>query len=454
MKPPLSPPALDSIFKKNPNLSSKLTELLGASADVDGRYEHWDHLRHLTPPEGHTSETWWATLKLARAVRSQPLPLSDKAGRPMVAVLTDSFQRRLHFFDRSASGSFAEFVEDTDHRTREGFLTRSLIEEAMTSSQLEGASTTADVAKAMLRSNRSPRDKSERMIVNNYRATRDLDRWAEQPLTPERIFEIHRVITDGTLDDPDTAGRLRKDDEAVHVVDDVSQRVLHDPPPASELRARLERLCAFANDDRPEPFLHPVVRAIAIHFQIGYDHPFVDGNGRTARILFYWSMLRSGYWLSRYLSISSVIRRKPADYKRAYLYTESDGNDLGYFIEHQLDVMERAFDGLMRYIKRKRAERRDGAGLLRADSKFGASLNHRQRRLLEHALKHGDHAYTISAHQQRHSVTYQTARTDLLDLSERGLLNLRKEGRAFTFSAPPDLVERIRRAGDDPGTTA
>lgn len=446
MKLPLSPPPLDTIAKKYPDIFKDLVRHFRAGADVDGRYEHWDHLRHLSPPEGLNSETWWASLKLARAARSRPLPLTDKAGRPMWVVLTDTFQRRLHFFDRSASGSFAELVEDTDRRTRDSYLARSLIEEAMTSSQLEGASTTANVAKAMLRSNRSPRDKSERMIVNNYRATLELDRWVEQSLTPERIFEIHRVITDGTLDDPDAAGRLRNDDEPVHVIDDISQRVLHEPPPAQELSERLERLCAFANDDRAEPFLHPVIRAIAIHFQIGYDHPFVDGNGRTARTLFYWSMLRSGYWLSRYLSISSVIRHKPADYKRAYLYAESDANDLGYFIEHQLDVMERAFDGLLQYIHRKRAERRDGGGLLRADSKVGATLNHRQRRLLEHALKHEDHAYSIAAHQLRHSVSYQTARTDLLELANRGMLEVRKDGRAFTFLAPADLVARIRQA--------
>jgi len=447
MKLPLSPPSVDAILGRNPSLLKDMGLRLGGEADVNGRYEHWDHLRHLTPPAGYSSETWWAALKLARSARSRPLPLTDKAGRPMMVVLTDAFQRRLHFFDRGASGSFAELVEDTDRRTRDGYLARSLIEEAMTSSQLEGASTTASVAKAMLRSNRSPRDKSERMIVNNYRATLALDRWVEQPLTPERIFEIHRLITDGTLDDADTAGRLRNDDEAVHVIDDSSQRVLHEPPPARELGDRLERLCAFANDERAQPFLHPVIRAIAIHFQVGYDHPFVDGNGRTARTLFYWSMLRSGYWLSRFLSISSVIRRKPADYKRAYLYAESDANDLGYFIEHQLEVMDRAFDGLRQYIHRKRAERRDGAGLLRANSRFGASLNHRQRRLLEHALKHGDHAYTIAEHQQRHAVTYQTARTDLLDLADRKLLELRKEGRAFTFFAPLGLAARIREEG-------
>jgi len=381
MKLPLSPPSLDAILAKNPSFVKDLPRHFSAAADVGGRYEHWDHLRHLTPAEGLTSETWWASLKLARSARSSPLPLTDKAGRPMMVVLTDAFQRRLHFFDRRVSGSFADLFEETDRRAPAQYLTRSLIEEAMTSSQLEGASTTSAVAKAMLRSNRAPQDKGERMIVNNYRSTLNLEHWVKQPLTPERIFEIQRVITDGTLDDSGTAGRLRNADEHVHVLDPSGQ-VLHDPPPASELRERIERLCAFANDEAPDRFLHPVIRAIVLHFQIGYDHPFVDGNGRTARTLFYWSMLRSNYWLARYLSISSVIHRSPAAYKRAYLYSESDGNDLGYFIEHQLDVMERAFENLMQYIQRKRAERRDGAGLLRADSRFGASLNHRQRRLL------------------------------------------------------------------------
>src|SRR3546814_10435189 len=78
---------------------------------------------------------------------------------------------------------------------------------------------------------------------------------------------------------------------------------------------------------------------IAVHFQIGYDHPFCDGNGRTARALFYWSMLSSGYWLTEYISISSILKKAPAQYVRAYLHAESDGTDMSYFVAHQLDVI-------------------------------------------------------------------------------------------------------------------
>ena len=83
----------------------------------------------------------------------------------------------------------------------------------------------------------------------------------------------------------------------------------------------------FANSSAESPFVHPVVRAILIHFMIGYDHPFVDGNGRTARALFYWSMLRSGFWMTEYFSISSILRKAPSQYVRSYLHTESDDGD-------------------------------------------------------------------------------------------------------------------------------
>jgi Fic family protein len=92
--------------------------------------------------------------------------------------------------------------------------------------------------------------------------------------------------------------------------------------------------------------VHPVVRAILIHFMLGYDHPFYDGNGRTARALFYWSLARSGYWLMEYVSISRLLRQAPAQYARAYRHTETDDNDTTYFIVHQLEVIQQAIAAL------------------------------------------------------------------------------------------------------------
>jgi Fic family protein len=186
-----------------------------------------------------------------------------------------------------------------------------------------------------------------------------------------------------------------------------------------------------------------VIRAIALHFQIGYDHPFVDGNGRTARALFYWSMLRSGYWLTEYLSISAALKRAPAQYSRAYLHTETDDSDRGYFVCHQLATIEKAVDGLREYVARKTKDHRAAEKLLKPGSRLGTRLNHRQRELLLHALRNPDDVYSIAEHQHSHQVTYQTARSDLLGLVEEGLMRQETRRRAFIFSPVADLEKRL-----------
>lgn len=96
--------------------------------------------------------------------------------------------------------------------------------------------------------------------------------------------------------------------------------------------------------------MHPVIIAIVLHSWLAYDHPFVDGNGRTARAPFYWSMLSQGFWLVEFLSISSILRKAPATSSRSFLHAETDENDLTYFILYHLKVIRRAIDELRAYM--------------------------------------------------------------------------------------------------------
>jgi Fic family protein len=147
-----------------------------------------------------------------------------------------------------------------------------------------------------------------------------------------------------------------------------------------------------------------------------------------------------------YVSISRLLKQAPAHYSRAYLHTETDANDATYFIIHQLGVIEQAIAALYEYLGRKAAEQRSAENLLRPASGLSEDLNHRQVALLSHALRHPGEDYTVESHRRSHRVTTQTARTDLLRLTERGLLEQRKRGRAFVFRAPDDLRERIAAA--------
>ena len=443
MKLPVPPPPWLNLFQCH---AGQMQAILrhGIRAEVKGVYEHWDHLRHLTPPHGLNAEQWWLGIKLARQSLRKDLPLRDKSGKPFHVCPSDSIQRQLFQVARDAAGALQGADALPSEPMQERYLMRSLMEEAMTSSQLEGAATTTQVAKDMLRSGRAPRDYGERMIVNNFRTMRELKRWLGQPLTPDVVFEMHRMLTDGTLKNPGAAGRLRLAGENIVVEDEVGT-VLHVPPSAAELPQRLQALCDFANQgDDGDYFIHPVVRAISIHFMIGYDHPFVDGNGRTARALFYWSMLRAGFWMTEYFSISSILKTAPAQYTRAYLYSESDDGDASYFVAHQLDVLLKAIDGVHAYIARKQQAQLEAQTLLRPGSKLARRLNHRQRALLLNALRNPGKAYTIAVHQRTHDIVYDTARSDLTGLVDAKLMRRDKLGKAHVFVARPDLAEKLR----------
>lgn len=446
----MSPPNVrDLVRNADPKDLSKV--LSNVTALPTGRYLHWDELRRRTPPDGLSSELWWASVWFARSGGMQALPLLDKVGAPFMLAVPEPVQVHLHHIDRDAAGQIRSPEGAPVHESRERYLLHSLIEESITSSQLEGASTTRKVAEVMLLEGRKPRDRSERMIFNNYRAMGHIRSLRDEPITPERVLELHRMITLDTLEESGDAGRLRSGDD-VKVVHNRDGTVLHDPPSYKTLPERLERLCAFANQgSEAQPFVHPVLRAILLHFMIGYDHPFADGNGRTARALFYWSMARSGYWLMEFLSISQFLRQAPRQYVQSYLYTETDNNDTTYFVLHQLDVIRRAITGLHDYLERKRVEQREAVRLLGVGW-LRSRLNHRQIALLTHALRHPGETYRVARHQAVHNVVYQTSRSDLLDLAELGLLEKSKQSNAFVFRVTDRLERRLealaRRASE------
>jgi Fic family protein len=453
MKIPLSPPKFDELMQavlaapfadnKGTLFYSLISKNLGPLSK-NGEYVHWDKVRHIQPPDEITAEQWWLMIKLARKSTYKQLPFTDQIGKYFVFGMLDIIWKSLHDIDRNAGNILQKPDSVLNVHVRDSHITQSLMEESITSSQLEGASTTRKVAKEMLLTKRKPKDMSEQMIFNNYEAMQFVRSMKTEKLTENIILELHSILTRNTLDDPAMAGKFRDSDD-INVVDNRDNTILHFPPKSSELKDRIRKICDFANekDFDDKFFMHPIIKAIILHFMLAFDHPFVDGNGRTARALFYWSMAHQDYWLMEFVSISKIIKNASSLYAKAFLHTETDDNDMTYFIIHQLEVILRSINSLHEYLKEENKEILKTEEFLHTNEALNSKLNYRQAVLIKHALKHPGAQYFINGHLQMHNITYETARTDLLGMVKLGLLAKKMMGRAFVFVAPTDIKNRI-----------
>jgi Fic family protein len=435
-------------MKKLTNIFTLLMASGAKPFDNKGRYLHWEKLKHLTLPEGCTAEQHWFAVRMAREKLHQEFPFVDTTGKKFVYCQAGPIVNDLLWISEHAKGAVAADPKITDPKTRDTYLISSLIEESINSSQLEGASTTNRVAKEMIRTAREPKDKSEQMILNNYQAMLFIKDNISEELTTSMVFELHRILTEKTFEAgfEHKAGAFRSIEDDIAVCDDMTGEVLHRPPPAGNLPERLQVICDFANSKIGDPTIPPLIRSIVVHFMVGYDHPFFDGNGRTARALFYWVVMKEGFWLLEHVSISGIIKAAQPSYIKAYLHTETDGGDVTYFIVHQMDVVRKAIERLHEYLTRKTQELRDTEAALH-DSELRGQLNHRQLALIKHAMRNPGAQYTVRSHQASHGVTNQTARTDLCLLSDNyGLLVRTKQRRTDVFIAPIDIGDRINRA--------
>ena len=379
---------------------------------INTDYEYWDKVKYKPLPKGYTPEMLWTFVKASR-LRGM-IPVWDKYGINL--CVTSQMQRICHDFDMKF-GSFWEADNDSQSSEKKYYLSSSLMEEAIYSSKMEGASTTRIVAKEMLRKKKSPQNKAQQMIVNNYTTIQYIVEHKDEPLTEKGLLYIHRLMTEKTLDNPEDAGRFRTNNDVV-VANMLEGDIVHTPPTFEEIPEFVTTLCDFFNNENHSTFIHPIIKGIIIHFMVAYMHPFVDGNGRTARALFYWYMLKQGYWLTEYLSISRVIAATKKSYEKAYQYVEADYNDLGYFIAYNLKVLDQSFKQLQNYIKKKQEEKVLANTFLQL-----GDINERQAQIIRMFMENPKEVVTVKDLQNKFMVTPTTAKSDIVGLLKRGLLD-------------------------------
>lgn len=390
------------------NLLTQL-KLSGELKEVNDEYLYWDKIKYKN--KSINPEQYWSVVKLSRSLNKQIIQFGTYNFN---FNITDYILRLLHYFDLHIGGNLGSNIgiNDTD---KNKYLISSIMEEAISSSQMEGANTTRKKAKEMIQKETAPKNKSEQMIMNNYLTMKYIVQHKDDNLTPESLLYIHKQISKNTLENKEEEGRFRESND-IYVVNYSNSEVVHTPPQHDEIGILINELCNFFNEEQ-KTFIHPIIKGTIIHFIIGWIHPFSDGNGRTARALFYWYMLKNGYWLTEYLTISTIIKDTKNQYEKAFLYTESDQNDLTYFLTYHIKTMDKAFSALKEYIGRKQKEVIQAAKFIKIPN-----VNERQAQILKILNEDADRVLSSKEIENRFGISNFTARADLNNLEILGFL--------------------------------
>lgn len=426
----------DFDFKEALDEFSKTGRLWEFFEIADNKYYYWDKWKYLAKEWNVDPKKLWGAAKVLR-LSNKKIRVSQVDGFTFQVGNPSIIQQYHHEFDLYLGGIIqGDGIIPSEDKDR--YLISSLMEEAIASSQLEGAATTRKVAKEMLEKNRKPKNTSEQMILNNYEAMKWIVENKDKPITIESIKKVHGILTRVTLANATEEGEFRQTSD-VNVVDVQTGAIIYTPPEANKLEQLMNDFCFWANDPESKPFfIHPITKAIMLHFLIGYIHPFADGNGRTARTMFYWYLLKKGYWLIEYMSVSRIILNSKAQYARAYLYTEQDDNDITYFLEYNLHSIHVALEDLKKYIRRKTTEKQNTLQLLR-NTKF----NDRQIVMVQEIIQDASTYFTVKQIENKFGVSNQTARNDLASLVRDGVLEERKNGAGYQFLPVKEYFKKL-----------
>lgn len=374
------------------------------------------------PPEIKLEE-FWKKLSDIRRQKGESLPLKDQAENDFWFFLTHNIQKYLHEIDSYGRDTFFDLVKA---EIKNELIKESLIEESFYSSAIEGAFSTLKKAKELVETKGTPKDKSEQMILNNFYAMRFIVENIHRKLSLDLILELHAIVSKNTLDDPAYEGKFR--DDMVYITDS-SGKAIYTPPEAGKAKEYLGALVAWANENNSSQFIHPVIKASILHFYFVYVHPFFDGNGRTARALFYYYLIQNKYDFFKYFSISSIINKTRAKYYKSIKDVEDYGSDLTYFLSYMTDSILEA----IKEIKSRISLHYRKDFLLAKIKEKEIKLNARQEKFIGKFILWKDKIVSIEKYKKMFGVVYQTARTDLLDLEGKKILIKSKKGKVFAF---------------------
>jgi len=336
---------------------------------------------------------------------------------------------------RHKQGRLIGQMEALGFRVREEAVLRTLTEDVLKSSEIEGEKLDADQVRSSV-ARRLGIDigglrPADRHVEGVVEMMLDATQHYDQPLTGERLFDWHASLfpTGRSGMHRITVGAWRDDRTApMQVVSGPvgRERVHFEAPVAERLEREMRRFLEWFNSDTAT---EPVLKAALAHLWFVTIHPFEDGNGRIARAIADMALARSEGSSRRFYSMSAEIREQRGDYYRILEQTQRGTMDISRWIEWFLSCLTGAIAGAQTALSGVIAKARYWETLR------DVPLNERQRLVINRLLEGFEGKLTTSKWATLTKSSTDTALRDIQQLVERGvLIKNRGGGRSTSYT--------------------
>lgn len=418
----------EKIFNSIFNISSKnkLNEnvINRIHAAHRNEYPYWDKIKYLVHSESE-SEVFWGSIKLLREMTKKQTQIKSKNNK------TFTYSKMLTIENTLKTIDFNRFIKKnfslTDDQKNE-LIEKNCLAESIAAVRIEGVDISQTEARKLLRGQVSPNTMVEHLIVNMYQEMRAISiNSSRGEMSIELLMNLHKNLLKKAVSEDDL-GRFRTRDEHVVIMKN-EKEIAFEPPDIDFIEDQIQGFCDYANNRDKSKDIHPVTKAILLHFWLIYLHPFKDGSVRIARVIFYCYLMKNGYEdFIQYISLSHAISKSQISYANAFIYSVQDDEDVSYFIDYNLKRIADAFSTFENNVKKEKE------GSKEVIKYYQYNLNKRQLRFVKELENYPEVHGSITAYMALNKISRRTAEYDFRQLIDQKIITKEKTGRKVYFA--------------------
>ena len=204
-----------------------------------------------------------------------------------------------------------------------------LIKSSHYSTSIEGNPLRLDEVKTLIINDKKPNTKAEQEVLNYFNVLNHLDKYSDKIITKNTILSIHGNLTKGLLRNSDYEGKFR--DTSVIIGNVHTKKINYIPPDSYKVPYLVDELLDWLNNCTSE--MYPVIIAGILHYELVRIHPFIDGNGRTSRLMATLILSMNKFNINNYFTLDEYYNQDRQAYVDA-LNSADKKQDLTIWLEY------------------------------------------------------------------------------------------------------------------------